>query len=156
VDTQRRFRVVSDQAELAAALDASWDEWAVFLHPAQQEFVDRSFNDPARVIGSAGTGKTVVALHHAVRLAADAPNSRVLLTTFSIGLAKGLADKIGWLTIRRPALNARIPVSTLGDIARRLAAERFGTAQLASEDEIDRLVVDAAAAERAARSIPAS
>lgn len=89
-DAQRRFRVIGDQAELAAALDAPWDEWAVFLHPVQQEFVDRDFNGPARVIGSAGTGKTVVALHRAVRLAAEATDGRVLLTTFSADLARGL------------------------------------------------------------------
>ena len=52
-------------ADLAAALEAPWERWAVWLHPAQKEFVDRDFNGPARVIGSAGTGKTVVALHRA-------------------------------------------------------------------------------------------
>ena len=70
-DARRRFRVVGDQAQLSAALEAPWEEWAVFLHPAQQEFVDRDFNGPARVIGSAGTGKTVVALHRAVRMARE-------------------------------------------------------------------------------------
>lgn len=105
-DAQRRFRVIGDQAELAAALDAPWDDWAVFLHSAQQEFVDRNFNGPARVIGSAGTGKTVMALHRAVGLAADDPGHRVLLTTFSRDLARGLADKIARLTKGRPTVAA--------------------------------------------------
>jgi UvrD/REP helicase N-terminal domain len=91
-DALRRFRVVGDKAELVAALDAPWDEWADFLHPAQQEFVERDFNGPARIIGSAGTGKTVVALHRAVRLAAEAPETRVLLTTFSPELAQTRAQ----------------------------------------------------------------
>ena len=35
----------------------------VFLHPDQSGIVERNYNGPARVSGSAGTGKTVVALH---------------------------------------------------------------------------------------------
>ena len=47
-DAPRRFRVVENQAELALALDAPWERWIVFLHPAQQGVVDRSFAGPAR------------------------------------------------------------------------------------------------------------
>ena len=97
-DAQRRFRVVGDEAELAAALDAPWDDWAIFLHPAQREFVDRNFNGPARVIGSAGTGKTVVALHRAVRLAGEDASHRVLLTTFSPTSPTGSGSKLARLT----------------------------------------------------------
>ncbi len=66
-DTLRRFRVVDNVAELEAALEYPWEKWAVFLHPAQRDIVERSFSGPVRVAGSAGTGKTVVALqpHHA-------------------------------------------------------------------------------------------
>jgi len=42
-----------------------WDQWVIFLHPTQRSVVERSFNGPARVTGSAGTGKSVVALHRA-------------------------------------------------------------------------------------------
>lgn len=146
-DAQRRFRVIGDQAELAAALDAPWDDWAVFLHPAQREFVDRDFNGPARVIGSAGTGKTVVALHRAVRLAAEAAGNRVLLTTFSADLAAGLADKVARLTQGRPQIASRITVSTLGDVAQRLGDERFGQATVASDGEIDAVLAEATTAE---------
>jgi mRNA-degrading endonuclease RelE of RelBE toxin-antitoxin system len=62
--------------------------WAVFLHPAQRALVERRFAGPARVTGSAGTGKTIVALHRAVHLARRHPKARVLLTTFSKPLAK--------------------------------------------------------------------
>ena len=50
-DTQRRFRVVENIEELRAALDYPWEKWAVFLHPAQRDIVDRSFPGPARVAG---------------------------------------------------------------------------------------------------------
>ena len=94
-DARRRFRVIGDQAELAAALDSPWDAWTIFLHPAQREFVDRDFAGPARVVGSAGTGKTVVALHRAARLARD--GGRVLLSTFSPTLAADLRTKLARL-----------------------------------------------------------
>lgn len=146
-DAQRRFRVVGDEAELRAALDAPWDEWAVFLHPAQQEFVDRDFGGPARVIGSAGTGKTVVALHRAVRLAAEHPDHKVLLTTFSRELAAGLSDKLDRLTKGRRGVASRIAIGTLPDVARRLADERLIGREVATDEEVERVLREAAAAE---------
>ncbi|MCH5378255.1 MAG: UvrD-helicase domain-containing protein, partial [Planctomycetes bacterium] len=86
-DAQRRFRVLDNVDELARALDFPWEKWTVFLHPSQRQYVERDFNGPARVSGSAGTGKTIVALHRAVRLAKCDPSARVLLTTFSTALA---------------------------------------------------------------------
>jgi hypothetical protein len=147
-DARRRFMIVGDEAELAAALDAPWDDWAVFLHPAQREFVDRDFNGPARVIGSAGTGKTVVALHRAVKLANDDSNNRVLLTTFSASLAEGLERKLERLTRGRPELAGRIAVGVLPDIARRLASERFGNIGIASDLEVAERLQEAVALER--------
>src|SRR5207244_3405484 len=61
-DAQRRFRLIHNLDELERALDYPWDKWTVFLHPAQRSIVERNYNGPARVTGSAGTGKTVVAL----------------------------------------------------------------------------------------------
>ena len=90
-DAQRRFRVVENVEELERALEYPWDKWGVFLHPAQRAVIERSFNGPARVSGSAGTGKTVVALHRTVSLARRYPDARVLLTTFSDVLANAFA-----------------------------------------------------------------
>ncbi len=68
-DALRRFRVMSNVEELERALLFPWDKWAIFLHPAQREWVERDYASSARVAGSAGTGKTIVALHRAVFLA---------------------------------------------------------------------------------------
>ena len=57
--------------ELERALEFPWDKWTIFLHPEQREWVERDYNGPARVSGSAGTGKTIVALHRAVHLARE-------------------------------------------------------------------------------------
>ncbi len=89
-DAQRRFRVMTNVEELERALDFPWEKWTVFLHPEQRQWVERDYNGPARVSGSAGTGKTIVALHRAVHLARSHPDARVLLTTFSDTLAHAL------------------------------------------------------------------
>jgi hypothetical protein len=62
-DAQRRFRVMTNVEELQRALDFPWEKWTVFLHPEQRQWVEHDYNGPARVAGSAGTGKTIVALH---------------------------------------------------------------------------------------------
>jgi superfamily I DNA and RNA helicase len=59
--------------ELQRALDFPWEKWTVFLHPAQRQLVERDYTGPARVAGSAGTGKTIVALHRATHLARTTP-----------------------------------------------------------------------------------
>jgi len=142
-DAGRRFRVMENVEELRAALEAPWERWAVYLHPAQREYVDRDFNGPARVIGSAGTGKTVVALHRAVRLAQD-PGARVLLTTFNAGLAEGQARKLPLLASEE--VRRRITVTALGPLIGELHAERFGACAIATEDEIRALLSDHASA----------
>ena len=65
-DAQRRFRLMTNVEELERALNYPWEKWAVFLHPAQRQVVEGDYNGAFRVAGSAGTGKTVVAIHRAV------------------------------------------------------------------------------------------
>ncbi len=66
---------MSDVEELERALEYPWDKWTIFLHPAQRQWVERDYSGPARVSGSAGTGKTIVALHRAVLLARKNPDA---------------------------------------------------------------------------------
>lgn len=96
-DAQRRFAVMTDQDEIRRALEQPWEQWMVFLHPTQRAVVARRFNGPARVTGSAGTGKSVVAIHRAARFAKDAPPGSVLLTTYSRTLAVRLSEQLGLL-----------------------------------------------------------
>jgi len=99
-DAQRRFRIMSSLEELQRALEFPWDKWMVFLHPEQRQWVEREYSGPARVSGSAGTGKTIVALHRAVFLARSHPEARVLLTTFSDTLANALHTQLKRLVSR--------------------------------------------------------
>ena len=145
-DAQRRFRVLTDVAELERALEYPWEKWAVFLHPEQRTLVERSFAGPARVSGSAGTGKTIVALHRAVHLARRAEDGRVLLTTFSTTLANALKTKLGHLVGNEAAVGGRITVEAIYDLARRLYAERFGEPSIAGADDLTALIAQAARA----------
>ena len=146
-DALRRFRVVEDQAELALALDAPWDQWAVFLHPTQRSVVDRSYNGPARTSGSAGTGKTVVALHRAAHFARDTPDSRILLTTFSQPLARALSRKLAVLFGADAAALRRVTVEPYRIVADELYQLAFGRrAVVASDEQVADAVTKAAEA----------
>lgn len=134
-DAQRRFRMVEGVEELKAALDAPFAQWAVFLHPTQRALVERDWTGPARVTGSAGTGKTIVALHRAVHLA-RAPEARVLLSTFSAPLAANLRAKLDLLVEAHPARRDRITVRALDEAALDLFASAFGDLRLATAADV--------------------
>ena len=131
-DAQRRFRIMENREELEQALAYPWEKWSVFLHPAQRALVERRFWGPARVAGTAGTGKTVVALHRAVQLARRQPDARVLLTTFSVTLARLLQQKLRRLTGSDTALGDRIAVAPIDDVAIGLYERSFGTPRIAT------------------------
>lgn len=142
-DAQRRFRVISDVEELERALDYPWDKWTIFLHPAQRQLVEREYNGPARVAGSAGTGKTVVALHRAAFLARTNRDARVLLTTFSDTLSNALRTKLRRLIHHEPRLGDNIEVHSINTIGRRLYELQFGAPLIASSDVIQSLLTEA-------------
>mgnify|MGYP001219410822 CR=1 FL=1 len=142
-DAQRRFRVLDNLEELQAALDAPFEKWAVFLHPAQRDLVGRKVTGPTRVTGSAGTGKTIVALHRAVHLAEAADQSRVLLTTFSQELANSLSAKVDLLTQRRPNLRDCIIVRPIDQAAIELYTAEFGNPEIATDLQVHGPIQDA-------------
>jgi len=144
-DAQRRFRVLTNVEELERALDFPWEKWAVFLHPAQRQLVDRSYAGPARVSGSAGTGKTIVALHRAVALARRHPEAQVLLTTFSKALANALNTRLQYLTGNEPDIAKRIAVHPVNGIAYEMYSAAFGQPNIASSALVRDLLRQAAA-----------
>jgi superfamily I DNA and RNA helicase len=52
-----------------AAKGGTLSAWMYFLHESQRDLVDREFNEPARLRGVSGSGKTCVLLHRARKLA---------------------------------------------------------------------------------------
>ena len=85
-DSRAHFIVIDNDLELEAMFNAPLERWRVFLHPSQRRLVEHHWNGPVRVLGGAGTGKTVVAMHRARWLAqalkpVNASSSRPLPVT---------------------------------------------------------------------------
>jgi mRNA-degrading endonuclease RelE of RelBE toxin-antitoxin system len=145
-DAQRRFRVMANVEELERALEFPWEKWTIYLHPEQRQLVESNQTGPVRVSGSAGTGKTIVALHRAVHLARTQPDARILLTTFSDALANALRVKLTRLLGNEPRLSERIDVFSLKAIGLRLYKSNVGPVEIAGEDIIRSLIQDASKA----------
>ncbi len=135
-DAQRRFRVVSSVEELERAFSSPWDKWTIFLHPEQRQLVERDYAGPARVSGSAGTGKTIVALHRAAHLARSNPDARVLLATFSGSLANALRTNLRRLVSGQPRLAERIDVRAMDAVGLHLYETQIGPVRLLARDDL--------------------
>lgn len=95
-DTLRRFVVISDDQALEDLLDKPLEAWRVFLHPSQRRIVHNDVQGAIRVLGGAGTGKTVVAMHRAKWLVErlQNPGERILFTTFTKNLALDIREHL--------------------------------------------------------------
>ena len=98
-EARSRFFVAEDDLELQEILQAPLEKWRVFLHPSQRKIVDRDWNGPVRVLGGAGTGKTVAAVHRARKLVQSVlkEGERVLFTTFTVNLAEDIRSNLAKL-----------------------------------------------------------
>ncbi len=133
-DTRRRFFQLHDETELRQLLAAPLATWLVFLHPSQRRFATSVANGPLKVTGSAGTGKTVVALHRARHLAAQ--GRRVLVTSFVSTMCERLDD--GLRLLCSPDELSHVTVRTVHGQARALldaAGEHWRTPQKDQKDK---------------------
>jgi AAA domain/UvrD-like helicase C-terminal domain len=145
-DALRRIRPIADQEELEQALAFPWEQWGVFLHPSQRALVERSFSGPARVAGSAGTGKTIVAIHRAVRLARENPAAKILLASFSQALAEAMAKKVLVLAPETGGIVRRITTASFPGIAEQMYQLEHGVRPRIASDAILRERLRAASA----------
>ncbi len=112
--SQANFAFASSEEELNEIRKAALAKWRIFLHPSQRKIVKKNANGPMKVLGGAGTGKTVVAMHRAKYLLEKvfiAPSERLLFTTFT----KNLCDDIEALlkTICSDSIMSRIDIRNL-------------------------------------------
>ncbi len=145
----RDFAELPSEAEvLEQALQGNFEQWMLFLHPSQARLVEHRGRGTLKITGPAGTGKTVIALHRAHRLARDGRD--VLLTTFSSSLAEQLAhklDRLGGMVAR-----SKIRVATVATVAKEILEEALGRPIEVFEpaDEERRQRLEAAMREQAA------
>lgn len=124
--SQGVFHLVEGEGELEAMLNAPLEQWRTFLHPSQRRIVKHDAGGPIRVLGGAGTGKTVVLMHRAKYLAEQVftePEDRLLVTTFTRNLALDLEQM---LTSLSPSGVRRIEVKNLHAWARSFYEQRVG------------------------------
>lgn len=89
--SKMQFAFIEDNDELRRVIEGGdFAAWRIFLHPEQRKYVESDTSGAFRLSGGAGTGKTVVAIHRARRLAKRSPDARVILTTYNTALAEGL------------------------------------------------------------------
>ena len=88
--------MVSDDESMTAILNAPLAQWRVFLHPTQKKLTVGDRSGPVRVLGGAGTGKTVLAMHRAKWLAENRTEAsqKVLVTTFTKNLATDIEQNL--------------------------------------------------------------
>lgn len=139
--TQRQFRLLDEGLDLDAALKHPLDVWRVFLHPRQRRIARSHTKGPMRVLGGAGTGKTVVALHRAgflVREVYTKPDDRVLFTTFTVNLAQDLRTQLAKLL--EPDELARVEIANIDSWASTYLRSRGRSFRPAFEKEQQELL----------------
>ena len=94
-ETLKSFVVVDGEDELRNIMAEPLEKWRIFLHPTQRKIVEKKYSGAARVLGTAGTGKTVVAMHRAKFLASKlGEKEKILFTTFTKNLASDIRENL--------------------------------------------------------------
>jgi len=135
-DADGRFHTLDGGVDLERLLAAPLSTWIAFIHHTQRKLATGSFSGPIKVTGSAGTGKTVVALHRARHLAAQ--GKRVLLTTYVTTLTENL-DR-GLKLLCSPDELTRVTVSNVHQIAKDIARRTRPRLQPLTDQETEKLI----------------
>jgi superfamily I DNA/RNA helicase len=133
----RRQLAEVDDEELARMLDAPLALWRTYLHPSQRHAVEMHANGPIRVLGGAGTGKTVALLHRVGFLLREVftGEERVLVTTFTRNLTLELESALRDLLTDEEF--ERVDVHNLHSVATRVLREQGLSMELARDDDVD-------------------
>jgi hypothetical protein len=120
-DSETELIATETEGQIRRLLDGTIEDWMVYLHPSQRAITRSDFNGPARVRGGPGTGKTVVALHRARRLARTSTlDGRILLTTFLRTLPKVWEGLFGTLD---PKAVERLDLVNIDSLAMRIVSQ---------------------------------
>lgn len=83
-----KFLTFADPEQLDDLLAReAWEAWMLFVHPAQAEVIEATFDGPGRLRGVSGSGKSSIVLHRARRVARRYALP-VLVITYTSSLAK--------------------------------------------------------------------
>lgn len=135
-DTKRRFFILENNEDLMKMLEAPLATWVAFLHPSQEKLATGSFNGPIKISGSAGTGKTVVAMHRARHLARQ--SKRVFLTSYVTTLCENIERNLELLCT--PEERSHIAVTTVHSQGLAIAKQANPDLYPINNDEIWKLI----------------
>lgn len=125
--------LVEGEEHLKEILSEDIEAWRIFLHPYQRKLVEWNVNGPMKIIGAAGTGKTVALMHRAAWLARGlADRERILLTTFTTNLSvtiQGLMERLA------PELHRRIEITNLHQLARTICLRAGWRGRIAESED---------------------
>lgn len=110
---------IDPNINLQKMLNAPLATWLTFLHPDQYKYATGTFKNALKITGSAGTGKTILALHRAKYLAQQ--GKKVLLTTFVNTLCLQIEKNLKYLCTSQELEN--ITVSTVHKQAKKIVRE---------------------------------
>ncbi|WP_277679358.1 UvrD-helicase domain-containing protein [Gracilibacillus dipsosauri] len=136
-DTKRRFATVTSNEDLLDMLNAPLEKWRVFLHPTQEKIVKNKNRGPVRVLGGAGTGKTVAAMHRAKFLVEEVftnTSDSIIFLTFTANLAKVINNQLD--SIVPESSRKRIVVTTVHSLANRILKRYDENFQTVSSREV--------------------
>lgn len=143
--SKKSFVIVDGEEELKRIMAEPLEKWRIFLHPTQRRIVNRDYSGPARVLGGAGTGKTVVAMHRAKRLAGELEQGKkVLFTTFTRNLADDIKENLR--KIASVDQMRQIEVVNLDSLVSSFLREQGYEYKVCFSDELDKVWDDAIAA----------
>lgn len=120
-NAQKNVYVLTDDTELENILSGDFEKWKLFLHPSQRSIAYGEFKGPLKVTGSAGTGKTVCALHRAKYLSQklESFDKPILFTTFT----KSLTQYLSTVTEKFSIPNSEIVISNIDKLIFELARD---------------------------------
>lgn len=154
-ETLKSFVVVEGEDELKRIMAEPLEKWRVFLHPTQRKIVNRNYSGAARVLGGAGTGKTVVAMHRAKHLAAALKDKeRILFTTYTANLASDIRDNLRKIcTVEE---HKKIDVIHLDAWVAQFLREHGYSAEIVYDDKLEKIWEDVTAVNDFDGEFPAS
>lgn len=154
-ETLKSFVVVEGEEELRRIMAEPLEKWRVFLHPTQRKIVNKNYSGAARVLGGAGTGKTVVAMHRAKHLAADLKDKeRILFTTYTANLASDIRDNLRKICTLEEL--RKIDVINLDAWVAQFLREHGYPAEIVYDDKVTKIWEDAVATNDFSGEFPVS
>ncbi|MBR6862355.1 MAG: UvrD-helicase domain-containing protein [Acidaminococcaceae bacterium] len=154
-ETLKSFVVVEGEEELRRIMAEPLEKWRVFLHPTQRKIVNKNYSGAARVLGGAGTGKTVVAMHRAKHLAAGLKDKeRILFTTYTANLASDIKDNLRKICTLEEL--RKIDVINLDAWVAQFLREHGYPAEIVYDDKVTKIWEDAVAANDYSGEFPVS